>query len=105
MGRPLSTGPAILALQRGMKGSLKGDVDIDVEVAVDRYRLLLWLFKGGFKVRVGTVERYISSSGTDFDIPDRRFGQESQAKGRALSFRSFGVWLVEGRYSSQIIDI
>ena len=29
--------------------------------------LLFWLFKGGFKVSLGTVEWYISSYDTEFD--------------------------------------
>ena len=31
--------------------------------------LLFWLFKGAFKVSSGTPEWYISSYGTDFEIP------------------------------------
>ena len=63
--------PVLPAVQRDLKGSFQGDIeigiDVDVKVHVDIARyLVIWLFKGGFKVSLGTSEWCRSGYGTDF---------------------------------------
>ena len=56
---------AILAVERDLKASFKGDTDIDVdgEVEVD-------IDKEAFKVSSGTIKWCTSNYGTDFDNPE-----------------------------------
>ena len=54
--------------KRDFKGSFKGDTDIDTVVEVDVDLVFRFgPFKGDFKVCLGIVSWYRSSSGTDFD--------------------------------------